>query len=176
MDLPFFRFHPDPLGTGAIVRQAGHCVCCNQDVDYLYVGPSTSIHDLEEKLCPWCIASGEANEKFDVEFSDPQPLEDAGISPDLIEEVTCKTPGYVCWQQPAWEVHSGHPCSFIGDASIKSLQAMTQDEWQAFMESAKLDRDEFEELLGIYRPNSNPGIYHFRCLESGFNRFRMEYA
>jgi hypothetical protein len=53
---------------------------------------------------------------------------------------------------------------------------MSAEERQAFMESARLDREELAELLGIYRPNSNPGVYHFRCLETGFNRFRMEYA
>lgn len=176
MDLPPFRFHPDPVKSGAIVRQKTHCVCCDQDVDFVYVGPAASIHDLEEKLCPWCIANGQANEKFDVEFSDRLPLEEAGVEPEVIEEIVCRTPGYVCWQQPAWEVHLGRPCQFIGDATSKSLVQMTPDERAAFMESARLDRDEFDELMGIYRPNSNPGIYHFRCPETGFNRFRMEYS
>ena len=176
MNLPTFRFHPDPLETGAIVRQAGHCVCCNQDVESIYIGPTISIHDLEEKLCPWCIADGQANEKFDVEFSDRQPLEDAGVPPEIIEEIACRTPGFICWQQPAWEVHEGRPCAFVGDASSKALAEMTPEERHAFMESARLDRDAFDELMGIYRPNSNPGIYHFRCLETGFNRFRMEYT
>jgi len=176
MDLPSFRFHPAPLETGAIVRQAGLCVCCNQEVDHVYVGPVISIHDLEEKLCPWCIANGQANEKFDAEFSDRQPLEEAGVSPELIEEVATRTPGYVCWQQPAWETHLKHPCAFVGDATVKALGQMTGEERQTFMEAARLDRDELAELLSIYRPNSNPGVYHFRCLETGFNRFRMEYA
>ncbi len=176
MDLPSFRFHPDPLRTGAIVKQAGHCSCCDQPVDYLYVGPAASIYDLEEKLCPWCIASGAAAEKFDVEFSERQPLIEAGVDPEVIEEIVGRTPGYICWQHPTWEVHQGKPCQFIGDTTGKALRQMSKDELAAFMESARLDREGFEELLGIYRPNSNPGVYHFRCSETGFNRFRMEYT
>jgi len=176
MDLPSFRFHPDPEGNGAIVRQAGHCICCEQDVEFLYVGPTISIHDLDEKLCPWCIADGRASEKFDVEFSDSQALADAGLPPELIKEIAERTPGYVCWQQPVWVVHEGQPCVFVGDATLQALTQMTPQERDAFMQAARLDQDEFEELMAIYRPNSDPGIYHFRCPKTGFNCFRMEYA
>ena len=61
MELPKFRYHPNPIASGAIVNQDGTCACCEKDVDHLYMGHLFSIHDLEEKLCPWCIGSGEAN-------------------------------------------------------------------------------------------------------------------
>ncbi len=176
MELPSFRYHPKPLDTGAIVKQQGHCVCCGKDVEYMYVAPTFSIHDLDEKLCPWCIADGSANEKFDVEFSDPHPLAVAGMPQAMIDEVTTRTPGFVCWQQPTWLGHCGEAAAFLGDATPKALDKMTSDERKDFMKTGRLDREEFGELMGIYRPGANPGIYHFCCLHCDFSRFGIEYS
>lgn len=176
MELPSFRYHPQPLVTGAIVKLNGHCRCCEKQVDHMYVAPTFSIYELDEQLCPWCIADGSANLKFDVEFSDPHPLAITGLPQEKIDEVTTRTPGFVCWQQPTWLTHCNEACAFLGDATNKALDSMTDPERLDFMKTGRLDRDEVEELLSIYRPGADPGIYHFRCLHCHFNRFGIEYS
>lgn len=176
MELPTFRYHSDPISTGAIVEQSGQCVCCDKQTPYLYVGPAFSIHELEEKLCPWCIADGSANEKFDVEFSDRHALELAGLRTETIDLVTTRTPGFICWQQPTWLTHCDDACVFLGDATIATLQKITEEERKDLLKTGHLDREEFEDIMGYYRPGSNPGIYHFRCLTCDFNRFGIEYS
>ncbi|MCA8998918.1 MAG: CbrC family protein [Planctomycetaceae bacterium] len=99
MDLPTFRYHPDPLASGAIKKESGICACCGKHADYMYVASAYSSHDLRGKLCPWCIADGSAHDKFDVEFSDSVPLSDDGIPEHIIEEVVQRTPGFISWQQ-----------------------------------------------------------------------------
>ncbi|PTT88688.1 hypothetical protein DBR42_09270, partial [Pelomonas sp. HMWF004] len=53
MDLPFFRYHPDPLAAGAIEPRQINCACCGQARGFVYVQPVYATTDLDEKLCPW---------------------------------------------------------------------------------------------------------------------------
>ena len=93
MKLPKFKYHPDPIPTGAIKVSKEICECCNQARGYMY---ASSIYAKEEIefICPWCIADGFAARKFDGIFSDDYPLQQAGISQDIISEVCERTPGY----------------------------------------------------------------------------------
>ena len=175
MELPTFRYHPNPVATGACVKQSETCLSCEKEVSHIYIGPTFSIHELDEQLCAWCIADGSANEKFDVEFSDPHPLELAGLPESLIEEVTTRTPGFICWQQPTWLTHCDDACLFVGDATMKVLQAISTAEHDDLLKTGHLDKEEFEEILGYYRPGGTPGIYHFRCMHCDFQRFGIEY-
>lgn len=45
------------------------CDCCGEKTDIYYEGPFYSVKDIEY-ICPQCIASGKASEKFDGEFQD----------------------------------------------------------------------------------------------------------
>ncbi|MFN5534877.1 MAG: CbrC family protein, partial [Planctomyces sp.] len=65
MELPHFKYHPDPIASETVKRQSGTCVCCEKQVEYLYVASAYSVHDLSGKLCPWCIADGSAHKKYD---------------------------------------------------------------------------------------------------------------
>jgi len=64
MQLPPFRYHPDPFASGAVERERIKCVCCKKTVEHAYVASAYSTHDLDGKLCLWCIADGTANEKL----------------------------------------------------------------------------------------------------------------
>lgn len=176
MKLPSFRYHPDPVKTGAVVEQHQTCVGCEKEVSHIYFGPCFSIHDIEEKLCPWCIADGTANEKFDVEFSDRHALDLAGLPSQMIDIVTTRTPGFICWQQPTWMIHCDEACQFVGDATVDVLDGLSPEELADLLKSGHLDKDEWEEILGYYRPGGNPGIYHFRCLHCDFQKFGIEYS
>ncbi len=64
--IPVFKYHPNPFMTGAFyeLSEAEICSCCNKPVFIKYKGPFYSLEE-PECLCPGCIASGKAAEKFD---------------------------------------------------------------------------------------------------------------
>ncbi|WP_412524086.1 CbrC family protein [Burkholderia sp. S-53] len=37
--LPAFRYHPDPLATGSVIRSDARCVCCGDARGYVCAGP-----------------------------------------------------------------------------------------------------------------------------------------
>jgi len=58
--IPTFKYHPDPLKTGAFSQGEAHtCDCCGKQTDVWYEQPFHSAQDVE-CLCPECIASGKA--------------------------------------------------------------------------------------------------------------------
>lgn len=70
-DLPFFKYHPDPFATGTFRRmdEPVFCPCCGHETSIIYAGPFYS-KDEVNYLCPHCIASGAAAEKYSGEFQD----------------------------------------------------------------------------------------------------------
>ncbi len=57
--LPAFKYHPDPIATGAIVIDPdAPCLSCNCNRGYVYDGPvySEKFDYLAHNICPWCIA------------------------------------------------------------------------------------------------------------------------
>ncbi len=174
MNLPKFRYHPDPLASGAVEQKAGTCVCCERPVEFIYVATTYSTHDLRGKLCPWCIADGSAYATFAVEFSDPWALAAAGIAAPVIEEVAQRTPGYVSWQTEEWLSHCDDACAFLGDAKPDTLRKMTAEEMAPLIEAFGLDETWFREYAEEYESIGDPAIYHFKCLHCGIQRFGMD--
>jgi len=110
--LPSFRYHPDPLATGSVVRSEDACTVCGQARGFGYDGPVFSAEHDDEPICPWCIADGSAHERFDAEFTDYTELEE--VPREVLDEVTQRTPGFSGWQQEHWLAHCGDACAFVG--------------------------------------------------------------
>jgi len=176
MNLPYFRYHPDPIASRAIEQKAGRCICCNKQVDYLYVASRYSTRDGGGNLCPWCIADGSAHSKYGIEFSDPTPLIDAGLSSSIVSEVTTRTPGYISWQQEIWLAHCNDACAFLGDATYESIKHITPGEKAVFIQFHGITEEWFDDMVERYVPGTQPAIYHFRCLHCGLDRFGMDYT
>lgn len=122
-DLPHFKYHPDPIRTGAFrFDKVVSCDCCQKETTTYYQSPFYSIDDIEA-FCPQCIANGEAAKKYEGAFQDYLGLE--GISPDpsvsnanvyteeQLDEVLYRTPGYCGWQQEQWLSHCNDLCAFV---------------------------------------------------------------
>ncbi|TXI19105.1 MAG: hypothetical protein E6Q67_10885 [Roseateles sp.] len=161
--LPLFRYHPDPLATGAIEPRRIDCVCCGQTRDFVYVQPVYGTSDLDEKLCPWCIADGSAAGKLGAVFVDTAPLATAGMSPEVIDEVTLRTPGYSCWQQEEWLTHCNDACEFHGDATeddVEDASDATIADWrQRYGKTEK----QWAVLTRDYEPAGDNAFYKFVC-------------
>jgi uncharacterized protein len=108
LDLPVFSYHPDPIVSGSILISDARCACCGQTRGFIYSGPA----DLEEALCPWCIANGSAHAKFDASFCDPAGFSDS-LPPATVEEIAYRTPGFSSWQQERWLSCCGDACAFM---------------------------------------------------------------
>jgi uncharacterized protein CbrC (UPF0167 family) len=122
MDLPTFRYHPDPLASGSIARSDATCASCDQKRGFIYTGPTYCDVELEDALCPWCIADGSAAEKFDASFMDAASLPDE-IARDTVAEIATRTPGFNAWQQEKWLTCCGDAAAFlepVGHADIRA--------------------------------------------------------
>ena len=113
--LPDFPFHPDPVGTGSIVKSSEVCACCGLVRGYSYAGPVYAKVSVAA-LCPWCIADGSASRRFDADFVDGH-FNDGSRYVELPREwyfrVFARTPGFASFNAIAWRVHCGEPAAFI---------------------------------------------------------------
>lgn len=172
MDLPTFRYHPDPISTGSIVESDNECVCCGQRRGYIYTGPVYAVEELDESICPWCIASGEAHSRFDAEFVDAAGVGDRGswekVPRSIVEEVAFRTPGFAGWQQERWWTHCGDAAQFIGRAGSSDALA----HGSATIEVLRADLGwtpgkKFDDYVLALDADGQPTAYLFRCLHCG---------
>ena|GEM_PF-202220 len=164
---PYFRYHPDPISSGVIKPSPLKCVCCGQVRGFSYYGP---IHEAtlgEHRICPWCIADGSAHERLGAVFSDPQPLIAAGLSAEIIKEVTRRTPGYQSWQPDSWLVHCKDACAYAGDATIEEVGNAPTPLRKAMLEYYDMGEKSWPLMVERYAPGGDPGVYKFSCRHCG---------
>lgn len=162
-DLPFFKYHPDPLETGSFEEgEEKICPCCgNKSKVYYSSFPYCSEH--VEYICPTCISNGEAARKFDADFV--QNAEWHG-APDKEkdDELFRRTPGYMSWQGEYWLSCCDDYCAYMGTVGTRELKAMNiADEVIA----EYVQRGAFEDI-GEYLVKDGPMCgYLFKCLHCG---------
>ena len=125
LGLPTFRYHPNPLETGAFEESADGvaCDCCGKTTHIFYTGPFYAVEDIE-CLCPECISSGEAARKYDGSFQDDCSVDDGVEDPARLDELIHRTPGYSGWQQEYWRAHCGDYCAYLGHVGARELRAL----------------------------------------------------
>lgn len=162
MKLPKFKYHPDPISTGAIERSDVTCQGCGEAHGYRY---SSSIYSQQKvsDVCPWCIHDGSAHKRFNASFVDDYPLQKAGLSQEIIEEVSHRTPGYVSWQQESWMCCCDDACEFHGDASRTELLALNQDGLEQLSHDSGFLLEDLKEFIESYEPKGSPAFYKFVC-------------
>ena len=98
-ELPKFKYHPNPLKTGAFIEEDEPfvCDCCGKETLICYSAPFYSVESIDI-FCPECIANGEAAKKFDGEFQDAYSTDEVSDEAKT-EELIYRTPGYCGWQQ-----------------------------------------------------------------------------
>ncbi|MBL6854053.1 MAG: CbrC family protein [Alphaproteobacteria bacterium] len=168
MTLPHFKYHPDPLASGSIKLSEAVCVCCERARGYVYDGaPYAEADDLEDAICPWCIADGSAHAKFDATFADDHHL--VGKVPDAVtEEVTQRTPGFSSWQTEEWLTCCNDACAFLEPVGTKETEARYPAALpilRAHFESAwGMDAEEAETMCRSLHRDGSPTAYIFQCL------------
>jgi uncharacterized protein CbrC (UPF0167 family) len=122
MDLPVFRYHPDPIASGSVVASDAQCACCGARRGFIYTGPAYCEEELEDALCPWCIADGSAHAKFDASFAEPAGFPDE-VAADVVAEIAYRTPGFNAWQQEKWLACCGDAAAFLEPAGLAEIRA-----------------------------------------------------
>ncbi|MCX6125473.1 MAG: CbrC family protein [Proteobacteria bacterium] len=115
MDLPNYRYHPDPLATNAIVTERITCCVCSKVSSYSYQG-QMYCEEEHGSICPWYIFDGAAAAKFGEVFSNDNPLLSNGVKEEIVKEVTQRTLGFQTWQQEIWLSHCGEAAGYLGDS------------------------------------------------------------
>ena len=161
--LPHFKYHPEPLRTGAIEAREVTCACCEKQRPYVYVAPVYGDRDLDGLLCPWCIADGSAAAKLGASFADSHPLLKAGVPAAIAEEVSRRTPSYFSWQAEQWLAHCNDACEFHGDASREEVCSATVEAKKAWCQRYAKSEQEWDRLAASYAPAGDHALYKFVC-------------
>ena len=167
-ELPVFKYHPDPIATGAIKAEEALCPVCGVRRSYKYIGPFYSVQEVEG-ICPWCIQNGEAAAKLDGQFQDVSSCEPVG-DPNYLVELTTRTPGYCGWQQEVWLSHCRDFCAFIGYVGWKEIAEIVEElspDIERIKASMRLTDEAFKQSL--LNGGSHQG-YLFKCIHCGRHR------
>lgn len=172
-NIPKFKYHPNPFFTRAFEEtdEPEICECCGKETKIIYSVPFYSEEDVE-CICPECIASGRAAEKFDGAFQDAGCVDDIEDQDgEKLHELICRTPGYCGWQQEYWRAHCNDYCAFIGYVGVKELQEMGIME--EVLEDDTLESYDKEKIPDMVNGGSVQG-YLFRCLHCGKYRICVD--
>jgi uncharacterized protein len=158
------RFGGGLAPVGVTRNVLGGRTCCFGYIDKngdIYTGSVHADTDLNDALCPWCIADGSAHRRFGAEFVD---LFDGNVPKAMEEEVRFRTPSYTPWQQICWHVCCGEPAEYWGMADKLSIRP----EWAGAIPSIRAqikpaDDRELEAYLGSLSTDRGPSAYVFRC-------------
>jgi len=172
MELPPFKYHPQPLETGAIAVSDEACGCCGQHRGYVYTGPVYSATEVSAPICPWCIGNGEAHHRFEAEFTDTAGIGSYGawtaVAPEIVREVAHRTPGFTGGQHERWWTHCGDAAEFLGQAGAEEVIAAGPALIKRLREDLGWSRGgAFDAYVGSLRKSENPTAYLFRCRHCG---------
>jgi uncharacterized protein CbrC (UPF0167 family) len=166
MNLPVFRYHPDPIASGSIVASDAQCLCCNQQRGFIYAGPVYCEAELDEALCPRCIADGSAHEKFDACFTSEGLFPD-GVPPEIVEEIAFRTPGFSAWQQEQWLSCCGDAAAFLepaGSAEIRERYPQLEGTLMMYIvHELEISGAAATRFLATLDRDQGPTAYVFAC-------------
>ncbi len=167
--LPEFRYHPDPVATGSVVASTAACESCGRRRGYALTSTIYAEEEVET-VCPWCVADGTAAAKFDGEFNDSAGVGGYGrwdaVPPDVVREVSERTPGFMGRQQERWWTHCGDAGEFLGRAGTEDVERHSAQ--ASIREELGLDDGpEWSRYLASLDSDGQPTAYLFRCRVCG---------
>jgi uncharacterized protein CbrC (UPF0167 family) len=166
--LPEFPYHPDPLATGFVEMSNAGCLACERVRGFIYTGPVFAVEDIQESLCPWCIADGSAATRFEATFTDDTRVPD-DVPGEVVMHVTTRTPGFRGWQQEHWLYHCGDGAAFLGVAGWPELEAhpAALDALRDENGDSGFSPQQVEDYLRSLDKDGSPAAYLFKCRRCG---------
>lgn len=167
MELPKFKYHPDPVASGSIAASDKSCSCCKKARGYFYTSHTYCEDDLEDEICPWCIADGSAAKKYEASFSDSNGFDD-GIPSQAAEEIEFRTPGFDAWQTERWLACCGDAMAFlepIGAAEFRARYPLLEGTLMTYIvQDMGISGSAATRLLQSLDRDKGPTAYVFGCL------------
>lgn len=175
--LPTFRFHPDPVQSGAVEASSDVCGACGKARGFVYTGPCYVEDDFDAALCPWCIADGRAFDRFGVTFAEVAPK--PGFDLRLAEEIEERTPGLTTFNPIDWPVCCQTPMAYLEPAGHAELLARHADlaaTLPATLAAAHgLPPGPAQELFASLQRDHAPCAHVFRCLRCATRRAVIDF-
>jgi len=177
MELPSFRYHPDPVASGSVEASDAECACCKQSRGFIYTATVYSEDDDEPAVCPWCIADGSAHKKLKADFNDSEGIED-GVPKPVMNEIMHRTPGFATWQSDSWLACCGDAMAFLKPVGIKEIRR-DDYEWEGtlmtqIVQNMGISGGAAVRLLESLNKDRGPTAYAFRCLHCNRHRFFID--
>ncbi|HEV3395918.1 MAG TPA: CbrC family protein [Xanthobacteraceae bacterium] len=167
MDLPKFKYFPDPVATGDIVKSDAVCECCGKAQGYVYAGIVYTDEEDCDSLCPWCIADGSAHKKLGATFIDEDAVGGYGswdsVPKKVSAEITQRTPAFSSWQATQWWTHCRDAAQFLGPVGRKELEAVGPDAVAGIKANSDLTDSEWDAMYADLDKDGSPTAYLFRC-------------
>lgn len=169
-----FKYHPNVWELGIFKharskKNPPHCQCCGRPTEYflnhMYAKEEVSC------ICPECVASGKAAEKFDGCFVAESEYSLIDSEEKAHELIYC-TPGYDSYLGEHWLACCGDYCAFLSYLDSKALEAT------GIAEELIADYEERGGISGLRSALSKRGQYRgylFRCLHCGKYRMWADY-
>ena len=175
MELPDFKYHRHPIQSGSVVESKSRCKSCGEARGYIYAGPVYAEADLDDSICPWCIADGKAHQKFDAMFVDEAALPD-GLPETVVQEVAWRTPGYNSWQSEQWFDCCKDAMTFLEPAGIREIRARYRELEFSVLSNIIYDLQvsggAANRMLETLNKENGPTAYVFQCSHcSGYRTF-----
>ena len=159
-ELPAFRYHPDPVATGAVgAAPDAVCPCCGLSTGWAYRMQPYGAGNQPDHLCPWCIADGSAAARFGSEFV--SDFASGEVPKEVVDEINLRTPGYLSWQGARWQVCCGDAAIFLGPVGWDRLQALPD------AQQSIIDDGWSVGALPNMRADGDVCAYLFRCSHCG---------
>ena len=179
MTLPTFRYHPDPIASGSVIESDEQCLSCRQRRGHVCTAPVYAEPELDDAICPWCIADGSAHKNFDATFVDSEAFPD-GAPDAAVEEISERTPGFHSWQPEQWPLCCGDATAFLTPAGIEEIRKDYRELEGKFMShivyDMKISGGAATRLLQSLNRDSGPTAYLFQCLQCRQHRFYIDQA
>ena len=172
MELPVFRYHPDPIRTESVKVSDQICVVCEQRRGYIYTSHVYSTNECWGCICPWCIADGTAHQKLGVTFFDETAVGGyvwEGVSDTIVNEIAQRTPGFSGWQQEMWFTHCQDAAAFLGAVGYQELRTLGREAIDAIRVSTGLEAEDphWTEFFQALNKDGAPTAYLFECIHCG---------
>jgi len=176
--LPTFRFHPAPEQSGAVERSPASCRACGRARGWIYTGPCYGETDLDDELCPWCIADGTAHAKFGASFHDMAwPEDTAAADRDEIEQ---RTPGFATFNPFDWPACCGAPMAYLEPAGIGEVRARHRElEGQlmaTIVHELGVSGGAARTLLESLHRDHSPSVHVFGCIRCDTRRAHIDFV
>lgn len=149
-----------------MVASEKKCRCCGQKRGWIYRGPVYAEPDLEEALCPSCIADGSAHEKFAASFVDSEAFA-AEAPASVVEEISQRTPGFRSFQPERWPSCCSEPGAFITPAGITQIRqhypTLEGELMNYVIYDLGMSGSAARRMIASLKRDGSPAAYVFRC-------------